>query len=176
MDRRAEGIQRLWTAAAPTLVGLFCVLLVSLPVRPFGGYAPMPVMPLIVVFFWTIRAPDQLPSPSVFLLGLLQDFLGGGPLGLWAAAYLCVQYVVLTQRSYFAGRAIQVLWAGFAVSAAITFFVVWLTTSLLVSANLNTSRLLNPLPLLTSLMATVIVYPAFASLFGLMHTHFFRDA
>lgn len=176
MDPRAEGIHRLFTAAAPTFVGLFCVLLVSLPVRPLGGFAPMPVLPLIVVFFWTIRSPDQLPSPSVFALGLLQDFLSGGPLGLWAAAYLCVQYVVLTQRSYFSGRAIQVLWAGFAVSAGITFVVVWLASSLLISANLNVGRLLNPLPLLATLAATVLVYPPVAALFGMLHTRFFREA
>lgn len=176
MDRRAEGLNRLFTASAPTCVGLFCVLLVSLPMRPFGGHLPMPALPLIVVYFWTIRAPDQLPSPSVFALGLLQDFLSGGPLGLWSATYLCVQYIVLTQRSYFAGRALQVLWTGFAVAAAVSFLIVWLTTSLLVGAELNATRLLNPLPLLGRMFATVAVYPVFAAFFALLHQRFFRVA
>ena len=169
MDRRAEGLQRLLKTAGPTLVGLFCVLLVSLPVRPFGGYAPMPVLPLIAVYFWTVQAPAQLPSPSVFLIGLLQDFLSGGPLGLWPAVYLCVQYVVLTQRAYFAGREIQVLWVGFGVAAAMASVMIWLVTSLL------NGRVLSVGPLLWIMSATVLVYPVFAALFRAAHMRAFRD-
>lgn len=169
MDRRAEGLQQLLKTAGPTLVGVLCVLLVSLPVRPFGGYAPMPILPLIAVYFWTVQAPAQLPSPSVFVIGLLQDFLSGGPLGLWPAAYLCVQYVVLTQRAYFVGREIQVLWVGFAVAAFMASVMVFLVTSLL------NGRVLSPLPLLWIMSATVLVYPAFAALFGVAHQRVFRD-
>jgi rod shape-determining protein MreD len=169
MDRRAEGVQRLLKTAGPTLVGVFCVLLVSLPVRPFGGYAPMPVLPLIAIFFWTVQAPAQLPSPSVFLIGLLHDFLSGGPLGLWPAVYLCVQYVVLTQRAYFVGREIQVLWVGFAVAALMASLMIWLVTSLL------NGRVLSIAPLLMIMFATVLVYPLFAALFGAAHRRAFRE-
>ena len=169
MDRRGDGIQRLLKTAGPTLVGVFCVLLVSLPVRPFGGYAPMPVLPLIAVYFWTVQAPAQLPSPSVFLIGLLQDFLSGGPLGLWPAVYLCVQYVVLTQRAYFAGREIQVLWVGFAVTALMASIMIWLVTSLL------NGRVLSIGPLLGIMFATVLVYPLMASVFGAAHRRAFRE-
>lgn len=169
MDRRAEGLQRLLKTAGPTLVGIFCVLLVSLPVRPFGGYAPMPVLPLIAVYFWTIQAPAQLPSPSVFLIGLLQDFLSGGPLGLWPAVYLCVQYVVLSQRAYFVGRELQVIWVGFAVAALMASLMIWLVTSLLYG------RVLSAGPLLWIMFATVLVYPIVAALLGAAHRRAFRE-
>lgn len=169
MDRRSEGLQRLFKTMGPTLVGVLCVLLVSLPVRPFGGYAPMPVLPLIAVYFWTVQAPAQLPSPAVFLIGVLHDFLSGGPLGLWPAVYLCVQYVVLTQRAYFAGREIQVLWVGFAVAAIMASAMIWLITSLL------NGRVLSIGPLLWIMLATVLVYPVFAALFGAAHRRAFRD-
>lgn len=175
MDGRAEGVQRLLRTAAPTCLGLVCVLLMTAPLRPLGGLAPVPVLPLIVVFFWTIRAPEQLPAPSVFLLGLAQDFLSGAPLGLWSAAYLSIQYVVLTQRSYFSGRALQVLWVGFAVAALVSFVIVWPLSSLVLSAQMNDRILLNPAPLLVDLAATVLVYPPVAAALSLLQSRFLRE-
>ncbi|SNT72460.1 rod shape-determining protein MreD [Amphiplicatus metriothermophilus] len=150
-------------AATPTLLGLLGVLLLALPLRLFYGGVPTPILPLVVVFFWSVYAPDFLPSPSIFAIGLLQDFLTGGPLGLWPAVYLFTQYIVLSQRSYFLGREQRVVWLGFAFAAAAASVILWLAMSLL-------SGVLLPIRGLAFQMATTaLVYPVFSGAFSHLH-------
>ena len=61
------------------LLGVFGVVILALPVRFFDGAVPTPIIPLVIVFFWSIYGPNYLPALSVFLIGLLQDLLTGGP-------------------------------------------------------------------------------------------------
>lgn len=163
MGYRAENLLRLFKAAAPTLLGLIGVIILALPIRLFEGFLPTPVIPLVVVFFWSIYGPDYLPSLSVFFIGLLQDLLTGGPLGLWAAVYLAAQFIVLSQRPYFLGREQKVVWIGFAFAAAGASLILWLVMSLM-------SGVLLPVrALLFQMVATVMIYPPFAAAFSELH-------
>ena len=66
----------------------------------FGGAAPNLV--LLAVIFIAANAPRDTALPSAFCLGLMQDFLGLGPPGLYAVAYGLVAMVVLrTQHSVY---------------------------------------------------------------------------
>lgn len=170
MNARAEGASRLIKAAAPTLLGLLGVLLLSLPVRLVEGYLPTPLLPLIVIFFWSIYGPNYLPSASVFFIGLLQDFLSGGPLGLWPAVYLIVQFIALSQRSYFLGREQRVVWLGFAFSATVAALILWLVMSLM------SGVLLPVLDLAKQMAATILLYPVFAAAFGHLHRRVIVEA
>lgn len=163
MGYRAEYLLRLLKAAAPTILGLFGVLLLATPIRLFEGFAPTPILPLAVIFFWSIYGADYLPAPSVFFIGLFQDFLSGGPLGLWAAVYLATQFVVASQRSYFAGRELSVVWAGFGMATIAASLMFWLMMSLM-------SGVLLPLGAFAyQVAATILVYPLFDIAFGRLH-------
>lgn len=156
--------------ATPTLIGLVGVLLLALPLRIAGGLVPTPIMPLVVVFFWTIYAPGYLPAASVFLIGLAQDLLSGGPLGLWPAVYLITQYLVQSQRSYFLGREQRVVWIGFAFAAAGALLVQWLVMCLM-------TRTLLPLGGVAVQMAvTVLVFPLFSGAFHNLRRRVLREA
>ncbi|HXI86763.1 MAG TPA: rod shape-determining protein MreD [Parvularculaceae bacterium] len=163
MSRRSEGVSRLARAAAPTALGLLGVLLLALPLRLGEGYIPTPLLPLIVVFFWSIYGPSYMPAAGVFIIGLIQDFLTGGPLGLWPAVYLVVQFIALSQRSYFAGREQTVVWLGFAFAAAVAALILWLVMSLMSGA------LLPVWGLAAQMTATIVLYPAFSA--GFSHLH-----
>lgn len=163
MTRRAESLSRIVKALTPTLLGLLGVILLALPVRFAEGVVPTPLFPLVVVFFWSIYAPNYLPAASLFVMGLLQDFLTGGPLGLWPAVYLATQYIVLSQRGYFAGREQQVVLLGFAFAAAGSGLIVWLVMSLMSGA------ILPFWGLAFQLLATIAVYPLFGAAFGRLH-------
>lgn len=163
MGYRAENLLRLMKAAAPTLLGLFGVIILALPVRFFEGGIPAPIIPLVVVFFWSIYGPDYMPPLSVFFIGLLQDLLTGGPLGLWPAVYLVTQFIVLSQRSYFLGREQKVVWIGFALAAAGASLILWLVMSLMAGV------LLPIRGLLFQMTATVMIYPLFGAAFGQLH-------
>ena len=160
---RAENLSRFAKAMTPTVLGVFGVLLLATPLRLFEGVAPMPLIPLVVIYFWSIYSPSYLPSVSVFLIGLFQDLLTGGPLGLWPAIYLFVQYIVLSQRNYFQGREQRVVWLGFTVSAFLAALCLWLIMSLM------SGGLLPVWGLAVQMTATVAVYPLVAAGFAELH-------
>lgn len=170
MGYRAENLMRLFKAAAPTLLGLAGVIILALPVRLFEGWIPTPLIPLVVVFFWTVYGPDYMPPLSVFVIGLLQDLLTGGPLGLWAGVYLVTQYIVLSQRPYFLGREQKVVWIGFALAAAGASIILWLVMSLM-------SGVLLPVRgLAAQMVATVLIYPLFGIAFRQLHRRVLVEA
>lgn len=157
-------------AATPTLLGLFGVLMLALPLRLGEGFIPTPLLPLVIVFFWSIYGPAYLPSGSVFVIGLIQDLLTGGPLGLWPAVYLLAQFIVLSQRSYFLGREQKVVWIGFAFVAAGAGLMLWLVMSLMSGA------LLPLRDLAFQLATTVAVYPLFGAGFAHLHRRVIVEA
>ena len=73
----------------PVTVSLIAVISASLPWgAPVSVALAMPLIALGVIFFWGIHRPGQLPSPLVFLFGLLTDLVTDGPLGFWAQNFL----------------------------------------------------------------------------------------
>lgn len=163
MSARGETIGRVFRAAAPTALGLFGAFLLSAPLRLFEGAIATPIIPLVVVYFWSLYSPRYLPAASVFLIGLVQDLLTGGPLGLWPAVYLAVQYVAISQQAYFLGREVHVVWIGFAVAAATVSLILWLFMSLMSATLLPVSGLA------MQMLTTIAVYPLFAVAFGNLH-------
>lgn len=157
-------------AATPTLLGLIGVFLLALPIRIAGGHVPTPLLPLVMVFFWSIYGPNYLPAASVFAIGLLQDFLSGGPLGLWPGVYLVTQYLVLSQRSYFLGREQRVVVMGFAFAAAGAALILWLVMSLMSGA------LLPVWGLAFQMAMTVVTYPIFSAAFRRLHRRVIVEA
>lgn len=170
MGYRAENLLRLMRAMAPTILGVLGVLMLAAPIRLFEGTVPTPIIPLVIVFFWSVYGPDYMPSVSVFLIGLLQDLLTGGPLGLWPAVYLVTQFIVLSQRAYFLGREQKVVWIGFALASAGAGLILWLVMSLM-------SGVLLPVTALAlQLLATVLIYPLFGAVFGELHRRVLVEA
>lgn len=170
MGYRAENLMRLLKAATPTLLGLLGVFMLAAPIRLFEGYIATPIIPLVVVFFWSIYNPDVLPAPGVFLIGLLQDLLTGSPLGLWAFVYLTTQFIVSSQRSYFLGREQKVVWIGFTFAAIAAGFVLWMLMNLLSGAILPLRALV------LQLLATIMIYPAFGVVFRRLHQRVLVEA
>lgn len=163
MTSRAENLARIARAATPTLLGIFGAFLLASPLRLFEGHVATPLIPLVVIYFWSLYSPGHLPAASVFAIGLIQDLLSGGPLGLWPAVYLAVQYVAISQQSYFLGREVHVVWMGFAVAAASVSIILWLFMSLLSGALLPIGGLV------LQMLTTIAVYPLFAIAFGSLH-------
>ncbi|MEM8988661.1 MAG: rod shape-determining protein MreD [Pseudomonadota bacterium] len=169
MEWQSEDIGKLATALTPTIFGLLGALALAVPFRFFEGFAPTPLIPLFVVFFWSLYHPDYLPAPSVFLIGLAQDFLVGGPIGLWALVYLGVHGAVLTQREFFLGRTLGVVWTGFAFAATFAAVFAWIATSIYNGKTAVVSVLT------TQMAVTILTYPLFARGFAHLHRRAFLD-
>lgn len=170
MGYRAEQLLAILRSLTPTFLGILGVLILALPIRLFEGALPTPIIPLVVVFFWSIYAPDFLPSPSVFAIGLLQDLLMGGPLGLWASVYLVTQFAVSSQRAYFLGREQKVVWMGFALAATVASLMLWLVMSLMSGALLHVGALA------AQVVATILIYPLFGAAFRELHSRVLVEA
>lgn len=163
MATRADVLMRAGAAAMPALLVLFGVLLLAAPVRLFGGAVPTPVLPLIVVYFWSLYSPGHLPAASVFAMGLLHDLLSGGPIGLWPTVYLVMQQIAISQQAYFLGRELGVVSIGFAVATLVVSLIVWFVMSLMTATALPIGGLL------AQMLATVVCFPLFAAAFGRLH-------
>ena len=151
----AEIVALLAAALAPTTLGLLGALALAAPFNLFEGYAPTPILALYPIFYWSLFAPEQMPAPAVFAIGVVQDLALGGPLGLWALAFLSVHGAVLWQREFFLGRAFSALWTGFGFAAVMAGLIVWLSASALYG------RPLAIWPLAYQIAATILIYPLF---------------
>lgn len=163
MDETRTILPVIARAITPTLLGLFGVLILVLPLRLFEGTVPTPFFPLIVIFFWSIYGPGYVPSISTFAIGLLQDLMLGGAIGVWMVVYLLAQYLVITQRDYFLGRDQHVVWLGFAIVSAGVGLLVWGQTCLLAGTWVPA------LPLAIQMIVTIACYPVIAIAFSHLH-------
>lgn len=113
---------------------LSCFLMVLLSVAPHGlpqFQAVSPDLAMMTVFYWAIYRPDLLPNWAVFVVGLFQDLLGGGIIGLNVAVLLIVHYVGLSQRRAFIGKPFVIAWVGFLLVAIGTGIVFWVALSIM---------------------------------------------
>jgi rod shape-determining protein MreD len=111
---------------------VLAALVYSAPIGVGGMDAPMPWLALLPVFFWGVLRPDLGRAVAAFGVGLFQDIVSGGPLGVWALAYLVAFAVVAPQREALAGQSAGAVWIGFALFVALAgvaaFFAGWLAS------------------------------------------------
>lgn len=151
---------------APFAVTVMMVLVGMIPL-PVPGYAPVaPNLTLVSVYYWTIHRPDLMRPRVAFLIGLLQDFLTGGPLGVNALLLIVAQWAVLNQRRVFLASTFALLWLGFTLVMAGAVVLQWLAFTALDGVALSI------LPALFQGLLTVAVFPAVGWLLIRVHRAF----
>jgi rod shape-determining protein MreD len=103
---------------------LYCVagsLVLATPVKVFGLQPPEPVFAMVPAFAWAAIRPSILPPFVLAALGLFQDVLWGGPLGLWPLCLLTAYALAFTVRSALAAEDFRVLWAWYGAVCALGF-------------------------------------------------------
>ena len=115
---------------APTAVTVMLLLVNLAPLHMTGYERVAPSFVLMSIYYWAIHRPDLLPPSAVFVIGLLQDLLGGGPLGLNALILVMAHWTILTQRGFFLSSTFPMLWLGFVVVVAGAALAQWLAASL----------------------------------------------
>ncbi|PHR59211.1 MAG: hypothetical protein COA47_09600 [Robiginitomaculum sp.] len=166
----SQGITRLSSVAAqvglfawigvPTLASLLGLLIYVAPIHMFGMSIPMPLFPLMAIFFWAMARPQLMPPFVVFAIGLIQDLITGGPLGLWSFSYLCAYTIMTTQSDAFSGRGAGMLWAGFGLMVSLTMVAAALAGVMVMGAKIDGYHLL------AQGASTFLVYPLAGRLYG----------
>lgn len=162
-----EAGQRAARGLVPVATVLLGVLLGAIPYGVPGLPAIMPALGLAGVYFWTLHRPHLVPSGAVFLIGLFQDALLGGPLGLSALTLLLVQGFIANQRRFLHDKSFALTWFGFAIAAPGAFALAWLIACLYFLTLLP----LGPVAVQASM--TIGFYPVVAWLLAHLHRRLF---
>ena len=144
----------------PAALGVFLVLISTIPfyIPGFGSVAPNFV--LMAVFFWAVHRVYLFTNTIVFFIGLLLDILVGSPPGLNAIVLVLVRTVAVSQGKVFRGKPFLVLWWGFGLIALATGFVIWTVTAI------YHMTLIDPLPVVFQMAMTITVFPLLAWVFA----------
>ncbi|HEX4891539.1 MAG TPA: rod shape-determining protein MreD [Alphaproteobacteria bacterium] len=157
-SRPSGEIQRVISAAIPSVTSILFVLAGVVPSGAPGISSVAPLLSVAAIFFWVVSRPGLMPPASVFCIGLLQDVLSGGPIGLWALTLLLVQYLSLSQRQFLVDQTFIFSWVGFTSVVIGAALLAWL------SACVYYDVLLSPMPVIVQAALTVLVYPLMALL------------
>jgi rod shape-determining protein MreD len=153
---------RILSALLPLLCGLAAVLISNLPLSLTNGLVPAPLLGLIPVYFWCLVRPDLMTPAAVFVIGILEDMMAGGPPGVWTLAFVITYGVIDRQRDSFAGLAGLGAVLGFATAALITCLVAYAITAVLYS--------FPPIgTIVAELAMTVLFYIPGVYLIGIIH-------
>ena len=110
----------------PSATMIVAVLITIIPLRIPGYAALTPAFTLMASYHWTIYRPDLLPKVVLFAVGLAEDLLTGGPVGVTPLLLLLARAVVLNNRRYFVNRGFTFVWAGFTILASAGMLGLWL--------------------------------------------------
>jgi len=143
----------------PSMLTGALVIISALPLHVPGLSRIVPLLPLMAIYHWAIFRPRLLPAWVVFLIGLLQDVLGGTQVGVNALVFLAVYGAVLSQKRFFMGKSFAILWLGFALIAAGAMAISWAAVSLL------SIGMVEPRTVIFQYLLTLGLFPAVAWLF-----------
>ena len=153
----------------PAALGIFLVLISTIPfhIPEFGPVAPNFI--LMAVFFWGVHRVKFFTNVIVFFVGLLLDILVGTPPGLNAIVLVLVRTFAVSQARVFRGKPFLVLWLGFGLISLVTGAVIWALNAIYLMT------LIDPLPIVFQMAMTFTVFPLLARLFALTQQKFFQQ-
>lgn len=121
-----------------------------------------PEFGLIAVFYWGVHRPGVLPLVLVFAIGLIQDLLGGDPIGLNVLIYLVACTAIRASRDFFEDKPFVIEWVGFVLMAGIAGCVTWGVMSALAGT------LIVPAPAIARFVLDIAIYPIIAWIFSMI--------
>jgi rod shape-determining protein MreD len=146
----------------PLLVSLCLVMVSVLPLRLPEVSHIVPALALMAVYYWGLHRADLLPALAIFVIGILQDILSGGPPGMNAMIFLAVFGVCVSQRRFFYGKSFLVVWWGFMVVAAGALVLEWAISAVFAGS------MISPRPAYYKYLMTIAIYPIVAWFFARM--------
>jgi len=157
-------VSSFFAAIIPLSSGILGALISSLPISLTAGAMPPPLLSFMAVYFWCLVRPDLMPPAAALLIGIVQDFVSGSPIGLWATAYVAIYAVLAEQRDSFAGLAGIGAILGFALAVLLASAAVYGIGAVYYW------RVLPLMPHLLQVVVSVLCYiPLLPMLNGLQH-------
>lgn len=114
----------------------------------------LPLLPLIVIHYWTMRRPKVIAEWWAFLAGLSLDILTHGPIGYWAFIYL-LGYAAAQFSGQMAERGWVTKWVLSAVTLMVLSAIAWALSSL------YHFEFADWRPFVSATVAAALIYPVF---------------
>ena len=84
--------QQLLMPVSPVFITISVALAFLIALLPWGGYAWMPDILMMVLMFWALHHPQRMPMSVAFVLGLCVDVQQTALLGQHALTYVLMIY------------------------------------------------------------------------------------
>jgi rod shape-determining protein MreD len=117
--RTVQGLNPANWLLIPAAVSAAASLLLTLPIKLWGLQPPEPVFAMVLAFAWAVIRPSVLPPFLLVGLGLFNDLLWGGALGLWPLILLAVYALAYSLRSILGSEGFWALGAWYAAASAV---------------------------------------------------------
>jgi rod shape-determining protein MreD len=111
--------------AVPFMLGIMLAVLSFVPYGSPELSIIMPSLTLPLVYYWSLYRPEAMPVYAAFVIGLWQDILIGGPLGLMALLLVVTRGAIENQRQILLTQPFAVGWLGFAIISAALTALAW---------------------------------------------------
>lgn len=144
----------------PMVACMAATLLLAAPIRIFGFALPEPVFALVPAFAWAVLRPSILAPACLFALGLFDDLLWGGRLGVWPLALLTAYGLVLVTRNIMSGQGRLMMWTWYGLAVTAAMGVCGLALAM------ETHNLPGPFALVGQWLPTALLYPLADQLIG----------
>ena len=146
--------------ASPVLFTIFLILFIRVPFEDSDAGMFIPIFSLIFTYYFRLHYPQYARLWLIFLLGLLEDFLGGGYLGLTSLILILVSALFERQRNVFLQGSFLTEIIIFTLFSLAFSVVYWLLTSFIVA------EFLPGLPFFFQGLMTALVFPIYVFLIG----------
>ena len=159
-DNDWQQVDNVAKLATPTLLTILLVPVSLVPLQIPNAGPVFPDIILIAIYYWSVYRPDLMPYWMVFMIGLLQDLLGGDALGVSSMIFLAVYGAVVAQRRFFMSRSFVMIWAGFVMVAAGVVVLSWGLQTMVLGRQVHLG------PAVFQYLTTIAAYPLLAWLFA----------
>lgn len=153
-------LDRMFRSAMPTLLLIAAIILLSAPFGVPGQEEVQFGMALCVVWFWGQTRPRLMPTPAVFLCGVVLELYSFGPPGLALLALLVFYGVARHWRYALAQVSAVLVWLIFALFVILTCCLQWLLVCI------HAFAFLSPMPGVFQAALTIGLYPSLMALFS----------
>ena len=139
----------------PTLTILLATVLIAVPWGlPAWGQYILPFVSIMIIYYWTMRQPEYMPSIVVFLAGASSDVLTGSPLGYWALLFLIAHSMAYLFRHLMVGKPDRLrMWQGLVAASLVTAGLSW------GAGSLYTMRILDWWPMAIAASLSIVGFP-----------------